>query len=632
MTTMMAAAVVLCGAMGCAKVQTSDGTTGTGGTAAGYGGGGSGGKLGGIISTPAALCSGPCTDFPTAPVLDMGVTGNPAGSFSGSPPAPGNDPCITEPEDGTLFPNNWLRPRVKFSNAAGKLAQIRMHAPNQANDLVVYTKSDTWVMPAEVWGGLRSHQTQDLVTVTVWLQGGGAASTTFKTAPVGAGGSLVFWAADPSAADKNLNSDCPTDPMTRQPLLSCYGMDSALRGFKVGDETTIPVLTIGQIMQRSKDNNNNASSVRCIGCHVGTPDGDFVAFNDAWPWRGVMAGVTAANAGTSPTYLTQGGLEDLWQPALGVITFSKNHWSDTDRIAITSYSLTSPNQGDWYNAPKSPRPNLAWFDLASPPVPLVNPNFNGDPANPSQIFPLMNVNMGFIARTGDPRGGTTPNWSNTSAMDAIVYTSTDAALDGRLDNQPVPNPNPNNESHNMGHADIWMVPYNNKAGGPATSLKGADTSDFEEYFPSFSPDDRFVAFNRVPASQPMYANPNSEIAVVSSSGGTATVLRANKPPACTGKTSPGVNNHWAKWSPNIAAGSDGTYYWLVFSSNRADIPPVNSKYGSKRSITISQLYVAPILVSEFGITSFPAIYLWNQPATTVNTTPAWQVFQLPPVQ
>jgi hypothetical protein len=623
----LAVAMALGGGAGCAKVnQSSDGT---GGAGLGGGSGGTSGLLGGgTMFPPASLCSGPCTDFPAAPILDTGVTGSPSGAFSGTPPAPGNDPCITEPETGTLFPNNWLRPRVKFTNS-GKLAQIRLHAGNQASDLVVYTTSDTWVMPAVIWGNLRSHQSEDDVQITVWLQGGGAATSSFRTAPVGAGGSLVFWAANPVAADKNLDTDCQKDP-TGQPVQSCYDGDSELRGFKVGDETTIPVLTIGQVVQKSKDNNNNPSSVRCIGCHVGTPDGDYVAFNDAWPWRGVMAGVTPTNVGTSPAYLSQGGLEDLWQPALGVITFSPLHWSDTDRIAITSYSLTSPNQGDWYNAPKSPRPNLAWFDLGSPPVPLVNGNFNGNMANPSQIFPLVGTNMGMIARTGDPRGGTTPNWGHTT--DTIVYTSTDAALDGRLDNQPVPNPNPNNETHNMGHADIWTVPYNNKAGGTATALKGADTTDYEEYFPSFSPDDRFVAFNRVPASQPMYANPSSEIAVISATGGTATVLRANKPPACTGKTSPGVNNHWAKWSPDVKAGSEGTYYWLVFSSNRADIAPVTSQYGSKRSIEISQLYVAPILVGELGITSYPAIYLWNQPTTTVNTTPAWQTFQLPPVQ
>jgi len=83
----------------------------------------------------------------------------------------------------------------------------------------------------------------------------------------------------------------------------------------------------------------------------------------------------------------------------------------------------------------------------------------------------------------------------------------------------------------------------------------------------------------------------------------------------------------------VSGGVEGTYYWLVFSSNRTDIPPISSNYGAKRSIQISQLYVAPVIMDETGLPrSYPAIYLWNQPQNTVNTTPAWEVFQIPPVE
>lgn len=631
-------AVSLLFALGaCAKVQTDPGSTGTGtGAAPGLGGrrgtnpgtGGSGIGLG---------CVGKCTDFPAAPIIDKesSTPDNAATMFSGTPPTSGG-PCIVEPEDDTMFPNDWLRPRVRFTGAGGKLVRIEMTAPNQEGSLVVYTKSDKWIMLPEIWNKLRGHQVHDKVTINVWVQGGGGSNVTFRTAPVGAGGSLVFWAAKPSEVDKNLETNCQKDAMG-MPVVSCYEGDSELRGFKVGDESTRSVLKVGQVQQLSKDNNSKQAKVRCIGCHAATPGGDYVAFNDGWPWRGAIAGVTETNVGMVPSYVTQGGIQNLWQPALGVMTFTKSHWSDgppTDRIVITSYSLTTINQNDWFNAPRNARPRLAWFDLASPPVPLTNGNFTGDPANPQQIFPIENVNMGFIARTGDSRGGTTPNWSHDGLT--IAYTSTDAALDGRLDNQPVPNPNPNNEVHNQGHADIWTVPYNDRKGGMAKALTGADTTSHEEYFPAYSPDDRLVAFNRVPAGQPMYANPNSEIAVVAANGqagNQATVLRANKPPACTGKTSPGVNNHWAKWAPIVVGGTEGTYYWIVFSSNRSDIPPVTSNYGSKRPIQISQLYVAPVIMNETGIPlSYPAIYLWNQPQDTVNTTPAWEVFQIPPVE
>ena len=103
----------------------------------------------------------------------------------------------------------------------------------------------------------------------------------------------------------------------------------------------------------------------------------------------------------------------------------------------------------------------------------------------------------------------------------------------------------------------------------------------------------------------MYANPQAEIYVVPTAGGTATRLKANTPPACSGKTSPGVNNHWAKWSPDVASGPKGKYYWMIFSSNRANIPPGTSSKG--RTIQISQLYLAPILIDgeQFQVTSYP---------------------------
>ena len=39
-----------------------------------------------------------------------------------------------------------------------------------------------------------------------------------------------------------------------------------------------------------------------------------------------------------------------------------------------------------------------------------------------------------------------------------------------------------------------------------------------------------------------------------------------------------------------------------------------------------------ITTDEINIqTNYPAVYLWNQPATSSNHTPAWDVFQIPDV-
>jgi hypothetical protein len=117
----------------------------------------------------------------------------------------------------------------------------------------------------------------------------------------------------------------------------------------------------------------------------------------------------------------------------------------------------------------------------------------------------------------------------------------------------------------------------------------------------------------------MYNNAQDELYVVPSGGGTATRLLANDPPACTGKTSPGVTNSWPKWAPQAQTTTDGrTFYWIVFSSIRD--PGGNP-----------QLYVTPVVVDGAGkVTTYHALYLWNQPAGENNHTPAWDNFQIPP--
>ena len=57
-----------------------------------------------------------------------------------------------------------------------------------------------------------------------------------------------------------------------------------------------------------------------------------------------------------------------------------------------------------------------------------------------------------------------------------------------------------------------------------------------------------------------------------------------------------------------------TYYWLTFSS--------------KRGGGVPQLYVSPVVVSGTNVTTYPALYLWNQPAAESNHTPAWDKFDI----
>jgi hypothetical protein len=142
-----------------------------------------------------------------------------------------------------------------------------------------------------------------------------------------------------------------------------------------------------------------------------------------------------------------------------------------------------------------------------------------------------------------------------------------------------------------------------------------------------------VVFDRVPAGGVMYANPEAELFVVPAAGGTASRLAANDPPKCSGSASPGVNNHWAKWAPAPVLAPDGSrkYYWLIFSSNRYGTPPVLAN--DKTLVQVSQLYATAIVIDQTtrALTTYPAIYLWNQSAATLNTTPAWDPFKIPVV-
>ncbi len=160
-----------------------------------------------------------------------------------------------------------------------------------------------------------------------------------------------------------------------------------------------------------------------------------------------------------------------------------------------------------------PGNQLAWFDLEA------------QDASQGKAY-------GFIARDGDGRGVGAPVWSHDGAT--IVYVSSDAATDGRLA---------------TGDADLYAVPYNSRAGGKAKAIPGASDPGVEEYYPALSADDALLAFDRIPSGNNMYNQPLAELYVLPAQGGMPTRLKANDPPACSGKTSPGITNSWPKWSP-----------------------------------------------------------------------------------
>lgn len=511
------------------------------------GGGGAGGSTGSFM-TGGNAPMGPF--FPEEPILTEGVPdnapelfGDPAGDVEGGP-------CLVEPELGSLFPNNWLRPRFKYVPAGGQnLFEIRLHAQSEPNDLVVYTTQPIWTMDKAIWDNIAPHVTDEPITVSIrgavfngsTLDSGPALGSKgeITIAPVGAGGTIVYWTTSGG---------------------------SALKGFKVGDESVVAALTPNQVQM----NTTNNAEVTCVGCHTSTPDGLYASFVAQGPWSNAVASIEAESVGQEPPFFGAGARAFLQSASeLGIHTYSAAHWQAGDRVMVTPSGVDDASR-------------LLWVDLEAA------TNAQGS-------------SWGEIARSGDAHGAGSPSWSHDG--ERIVYVSTNAQTTGRLDN---------------GIGDLYVVPYNDRAGGTATPLPGASSPDHAEYYPAYAPDDALIVFNRIPTGQNMYDAPNAELYVLPAAGGTPLRLAANDPPACTGKASPGVTNSWPKWSPQAQTVGSKTYYWLIFSSRR-------SEGGNP------QLYATGLVQEGDTLRSYPALYLWNQPAEESNHTPAWDVFDIPPV-
>jgi hypothetical protein len=514
------------------------------------------------ISSPrdGASTDGSFNDFPQ-PILD-----NPNGGTQAVPPnapslfgppsqgAQTGGPCLVEPEIGALYPKNWLRPRFRWNAPSGQnLFELRLHAQNQATDLVVYTTATSWTMPLAVWNTLR--QDSNDVPMTVAIRGAGLSGGQISgealgsngpigIAPAEAPGSIVYWTTSNG---------------------------TSLKGFHMGEETVGTTLVTTQVKQVT------LSSTNCVGCHTGSPDGEYAVFTtDVNNWGSAVALVDsdAGAVGAVPSFLGNGGMGAMEQGPLGINALSKAHWSAGDHVMIASDGT-----------------GLVWIDLEA--------------QQPGSA-------RGTIARSGTQTGGDlagAPTWSHDGKT--IVYVATNHVAAGRLGGDI-------NRQDDVGaRADLFSVPYANRLGGAIAAVSGANDPNAEDYYPAFSPDDSLLAFNKCPNDQNMYNQHQAEVFVIPSAGGTATRLAANDPPACSGAKSPGVTNSWPKWAPAVTTLPDGRrFYWIVFSSTRLGANP--------------QLFVAAVVVDAHGaVDTKSALYLWNQPPSEGNHTPAWEYFNVP---
>jgi hypothetical protein len=555
---------------GCAGVK-SQATSGPGGgsgspaptAGAGGGMGGSSPGTGGIVGTGGSSSPDagppPITDLPPDPIIVSPAPTNAPGLFSTAPRSAGA-PCILSPEVGTLMPRNWLRPQFTFTPAADEnLFEITLAVTGFVHPLVVYTTSTSYTLDANIWSGLRVSINDQSIAVTVRaLTLSGTGSVQNPPSPLA---TSSFTIAPVDAPGKIVYWANPGGTTSG---------DGYLRGFGIGEESTEAVLVGSQVSASAR----NTTQDTCIGCHSATPDGLSVGFVFGPPtsmigldtYYDTMADIQTATVGNVPSVVSTASVAAI-RLLRGIPAYSKSHWAAGDHIVL----LTDANNAG----------TLIWVEL--------------DSASGAQ---------GVVARQGDARGATEPAFSHDGTRIVYVSSAPSTIHDGRLDTGP---------------ADLYVVPYQAGAGGTATALTGAADGANTHYYPSFSPDDLFLAYTYAAGNGTAYSNPDAEIFVVGATGGQPTRFAANDPPSCqTSVHSPGITNDWPKWAPEATtAGNGKTYYWVTFSSTRSGTP---------------QLYVAPMTVTGGAVAvGYPALYLWNQPPSEHNHTPSWDDYQIPPI-
>ncbi len=153
-------------------------------------------------------------------------------------------------------------------------------------------------------------------------------------------------------------------------------------------------------------------------------------------------------------------------------------------------------------------------------------------------------------------------------------------------------------------ASLFTVPFTGMGFGlPTVVVKSGGENN---YYPSFSPDGKYIAFNR--AAGDSYDATDAQVMVVPTAGGAPISLAA-------------VNtvggNSWPKWGPFVQHFQGSTITWITFSSRR--------DYGLRHTGN-SQIWMVPVDSAKLAAgkdPGYPPIWLPFQDPATGNHIAQW---------
>ena len=209
------------------------------------------------------------------------------------------------------------------------------------------------------------------------------------------------------------------------------------------------------------------------------------------------------------------------------------------------------------------------------------------------------------------KSATHPDWSPTE--DRLAYVLAGAKVNSA-------------ESFCQGSIAVAQISAAGKLSGHKVLVQSTAADD-SAYYPTFSPDGKYLAFNRAGADNNLqlgdsicdaYANPGANLYLIDASGG--------KPVALTRANGKGkVTNSWPKWAPD-SSGSSGVW-WLAFSSTR-DYGRilVNSTKKDIKYAKAPQIWITAVRRDQLGKAtdpSYPAFWLPGQRTDSGNHIPFW---------